>query len=133
MRLFNVGGPLQNVEVLKIDYCELRSEELSDEEEWEVSEGVEFCSLRYLELSHLTLMIWKADDYSHFPRLRHLKIRFCSKLKEILTSIGETETLEMIEVDVDNPSLLAWAQEIQETQRSEYGNESLQIRIHPRY
>ncbi|KAG8369899.1 hypothetical protein BUALT_Bualt14G0061400 [Buddleja alternifolia] len=113
-------GSLPNLEVLKIRNCNFEGPD------WEPIEG-EFCSLKFLLLEKLKLVSWLADA-THFPRLRHLVIRSCIALEEIPCCIGDISTLEIIELDESNSSLLASARQIQEEQR-DYGNDGLQVRI----
>ncbi|KAG8369900.1 hypothetical protein BUALT_Bualt14G0061500 [Buddleja alternifolia] len=115
-------GSLPNLEVLKIRNCNLEGPE------WEPAEE-EFCSLQFLLLEKINVVCWRADE-THYPRLRHLVIRDCTALEEIPCGIGEIPTLEVIELDGSNPSLVASARKILDEQR-EYGNDDLQVCISP--
>ncbi|KAK4405535.1 hypothetical protein Sango_0560000 [Sesamum angolense] len=91
-------GSLPNLEVLKIQNCTFKDQEMQPtDQEWEPTE-VEFCSVQFLLLEKLELVHWRADE-THFPRLRHLVIRECSALEEIPSGIGDIPTLEIIELD----------------------------------
>lgn len=113
-------GSLPNLEVLKLrfDACE--------GEVWEPNEG-EFRELKFLELYWLDLVEWRADD-SHFPKLKCLKIRWCSELKEIPIEIGSILSLEMIKLTGVSPSVAASAELILDQLRS-FGNDILQVSI----
>ena len=52
--------------------------------------------------------------------------RSCQKLREILEGIGEIPTLELVEVDHRNISLVKSAKQINEDQES-YGNYGLHV------
>ncbi|KAL0376419.1 UNVERIFIED_CONTAM: putative late blight resistance proteinR1A-10 [Sesamum calycinum] len=107
--------------------CDFKTQEMQpSDQEWEPTEG-EFSSLQFLLLENLDLVHWKADE-THFPRLRHLVIRDCSALEEIPRGIGDIPTLEIIELDECNTSIVASAKQIQEDQR-QYGNDGLEVRI----
>ncbi|XP_073295284.1 putative late blight resistance protein homolog R1A-3 [Primulina huaijiensis] len=113
-------GSLPNLEVLKLhhDACEGQV--------WEPNEG-EFSELKFLKLSWLGLLHWKADD-SHFPKLKCLMIRWCFNLKEIPIEIGNISTLELIELDDASFPAMASAKLILDEQRS-MGNDVLQVRM----
>ncbi|KAL0342839.1 UNVERIFIED_CONTAM: putative late blight resistance proteinR1A-10 [Sesamum calycinum] len=70
---------------------------------------------------------WRANE-THFPRLQYLSIRYCVKLEEIPSSIGEISTLRMIELLDCPPSVVNSAKQLQEEQES-MGNEDLKVRI----
>ncbi|KAL0348643.1 UNVERIFIED_CONTAM: putative late blight resistance proteinR1B-12 [Sesamum angustifolium] len=80
-----------------------------------------------LLLEKLELVHWRADE-THFPRLRHQVIRECSALEEIPSGIGDIPTLEIIELDKCNLSVVASAKQIQEEQH-EYGNYGFEVLI----
>ncbi|KAK4427713.1 putative disease resistance protein [Sesamum alatum] len=116
----NEIGKLPNLQTLKLRRCFFRSGK------WEVEDG-EFCRLQFLLMEDLSLVNWAADD-THFPRLEHLVIRLCDRLKEIPLAIGDIPTLKVIEVYKCSPSVAASARGIQEAQL-DIGNEDLQVRI----
>ncbi|KAK4394650.1 hypothetical protein Sango_1619300 [Sesamum angolense] len=113
-------GALPNLEVLKLQYDACRGTE------WEPLEG-EFCQLKYLRLCSYDLVHWRANE-THFPRLQYLSIRYCVKLEEIPSSIGEISTLRMIELLDCPPSVVNSAKQLQEEQEG-MGNEDLKVRI----
>ncbi|KAL8507782.1 hypothetical protein ACS0TY_018355 [Phlomoides rotata] len=93
---------------------------------WETTEGG-FPELRFLLIGYLPLRHWITES-SHFPRLECLVIDKCFVLLEIPESIGEIPTLELIEVDDRNKSLVRSAKQIQDEQQS-CGNDAFQVRI----
>ncbi|KAL8505199.1 hypothetical protein ACS0TY_016426 [Phlomoides rotata] len=114
-------GSLPNLEVLKL------KRHACDGIEWETTEG-EFCQLKLLVIENTDLHHWITESYSHFPRLERLSLYKCDNLREIPYEIGEIPTLELIEVDSRNSSLVESAKFIQEEQRS-IGNDLLQVRL----
>ncbi|KAL1546803.1 putative late blight resistance protein R1B-16 isoform X1 [Salvia divinorum] len=119
---------LHNLQVLKISRCKFESEEETHEEEWEAADGDEFCSLQFLYLDGLDIVRWIADE-TNFPRLRHLCLRSCYRLEEIPSGIGEIPTLQLIELHNCTTTLVESARQIEEVQRSDYGNYDLKLRI----
>ncbi|XP_057771685.1 putative late blight resistance protein homolog R1A-10 [Salvia miltiorrhiza] len=124
---------LPNLEVLKIEGCNFKSNETEEEEEaneeWEIAEGDEFSSLHFLQLQECySLVRWRANE-TNFPRLQHLIIGGCRELEEIPAGIGEIPTLQLIEMVFCSDSAEASAKQIQEEQQSEYDNYQLQVRI----
>ncbi|KAL1552057.1 hypothetical protein AAHA92_12903 [Salvia divinorum] len=93
---------------------------------WETADG-EFPELRYLLIEGSCLQHWITES-SHFPRLKWLMLRFCQDLREIPEAIGNIPTLELIEVDFRNESLVKSAKQIYEDQQS-YGNYDLHVRV----
>ncbi|KAL8557688.1 hypothetical protein ACS0TY_004961 [Phlomoides rotata] len=114
----DIVGSLPNLEVLKLrDYA-------CKGEEWETKEG-QFPSLRYLLIDRSDLQFWTTES-SHFPRLECL-VLYCCSLRVIPESFGEILTLQLVEVDQANKSLLESAKMIQEEQQS-WGNDDIQVR-----
>ncbi|KAL1552055.1 hypothetical protein AAHA92_12901 [Salvia divinorum] len=98
-------------------------------ETWETVDGG-FPNLKYLLIEISELQQWITES-SHFPRLKCLVLRSCRKLREIPESIREILTLEKIEVDYRNKSLVKLAKQINEDQES-YGNYGLHVCVtHP--
>ncbi|KAM7497603.1 hypothetical protein LguiA_022017 [Lonicera macranthoides] len=83
-------GMLPNLEVLKLKLhaCVGRL--------WETSDNG-FLRLKFLKFQDLDIVQWITSS-NHFPRLEHLVLHGCQKLKEIPSSLGDIPTLEMIEV-----------------------------------
>ncbi|KAL3833937.1 hypothetical protein ACJIZ3_008673 [Penstemon smallii] len=92
---------------------------------WETNEE-NFPELKVLLIETTNLQIWETES-SHFPVLETLLLYGCEKLREIPDVIGEIDTLQLIEVDGTNKSLLESANRIREEQES-YGNFGLQVR-----
>ncbi|XP_042039765.1 putative late blight resistance protein homolog R1B-17 isoform X2 [Salvia splendens] len=114
----SIIGSLPNLQVFK-----LRNQPFG--KTWETTDG-EFPQLRYLLIEKSGLQHWITES-SHFPRLKHLVLRFCESLREVPQGIGEIPTLELIEVDSSIKSLLKSAKQIAEDQQS-YGNYDLHVR-----
>ncbi|KAH6785779.1 hypothetical protein C2S51_038234 [Perilla frutescens var. frutescens] len=117
---FKIVGSLPSLEVLKLrdDACV--------GEIWETTDGG-FCRLELLLIDQSHFKYWMAES-THFPRLKFLLLRHCWDLKEIPTDIGDIPTLELIEVDDCNRSLLGSVKEIQYYLDDIYGNNSVQVR-----
>ncbi|KAL8544524.1 hypothetical protein ACS0TY_004916 [Phlomoides rotata] len=92
----NVGS-LPSLEVLKLrDYA-------CKGEEWETSDD-EFVCLKYLLIDRSDLQSWITDS-SHFPRLERL-VLYCCLLTEIPDGVGDIPTLQLVEIDQANKSLV---------------------------
>ncbi|XP_027178089.1 putative late blight resistance protein homolog R1A-3 [Coffea eugenioides] len=113
-------GKLPNLEVLKLlDRCFAG-------EEWVMKQG-EFPKLRVLKLSRLKFRNWTAFS-DNFSRLEKLALHRCQKLEKVPSCLGECETLEMIEVEECNESVVDSVKQIQQEQK-DMGNEVLKIEI----
>ncbi|XP_073127672.1 putative late blight resistance protein homolog R1A-3 [Henckelia pumila] len=111
-------GSLPNLEVLKlVDHACIGTEWKPNEEE--------FCKLKTLVLERLKLKHWEADS-CHFPSLQRLIIRRCGELVEIPSGMGESPTLDMIELSGCQASVFDSAMKIREKQHS-YGNYGFQV------
>ncbi|KAK4427372.1 putative late blight resistance proteinR1A-10 [Sesamum alatum] len=98
--------------------------------EWKTVEG-QFCCLRlkFLEITNINdLEYWTAESI-HFPCLNHLHLIRLRKLKQIPSSFGEIQTLELIELDVCNDSAVISAKEIAE-QQEEFGNQDFRVEVY---
>ncbi|KAH6825451.1 hypothetical protein C2S53_005938 [Perilla frutescens var. hirtella] len=116
----SIAGSLPNLQVLKLkNYA-------CDGECWETTEG-EFEELECLLIDESNLREWLTDS-SHFPKLKCLMLHRCSSLSEIPDDIGNIPTLELIEVDGRNQSLVESAKSIQNDQQTNYENYSIQVR-----
>ncbi|XP_027177731.1 putative late blight resistance protein homolog R1A-3 [Coffea eugenioides] len=111
-------GKLPNLEVLKLHYRSFEGET------WEMQEG-EFSKLRFLKLSNLNLRSWTANSDS-FPHLEKLVLFQCRQLEEVPSCLGESSTIEMIEVQFGRKSLVSSVEKIQQEQK-DAGNEDLKI------
>ncbi|XP_051136421.1 late blight resistance protein R1-A-like isoform X2 [Andrographis paniculata] len=94
---------------------------------WTTNEG-EFSQLKVLVIERSDLREWVVDEPSHFRRLESLYLSFCTALEKIPTSIGDINTLGLIEVQSCKPSAVESANSIREEQRG-YGNYQLLVRI----
>ncbi|XP_027178062.1 putative late blight resistance protein homolog R1B-12 [Coffea eugenioides] len=109
-------GNLPNLEVLKL----LRRS--FEGEIWEM-EVEKFPNVRFLKLASLNIVKWTAsseyeyEDQDYFPRLQKLVLESCDALQEIPSCLGNSSTLEIIEVS-KCPSCTSSLEEIQEEQRS---------------
>nr|GMD15064.1 disease resistance protein RPP13-like isoform X6 [Ipomoea batatas] len=82
---------------------------------WELPEDDKFCELIVLEIGETDLEDWKATGH-HFPKLEHISLSSCKKLKEIPSGLAEISRLKSIQLRGCCPSVLASAQEIKEEQ-----------------
>ncbi|KAL8487201.1 hypothetical protein ACS0TY_023756 [Phlomoides rotata] len=114
-----IVASLPNLEVLKLRDFACKGST------WETNED-EFPQLKYLLIDKSDLQHWITES-SHFPTLKSLLLRRCWCLTAIPDDIGEIPTLELIEVDNGNKSLVESAKRILEEQQS-WGNEGLQVR-----
>lgn len=117
---FKIVGSLPNLEVLKLrdDAC------IGDT--WETRDG-EFCKLEFLLIDNSHFKDW-ITEHNHFPRLKLLMLHHCWCLVEIPESIGDISTLEQIEVDDCNDSLLKSAETMEVYLEEIYGISSVQLR-----
>ncbi|XP_057802574.1 putative late blight resistance protein homolog R1B-16 [Salvia miltiorrhiza] len=116
----SIVGSLPNLQVLKLrNYA-------CDGSIWKTSEG-EFEELEFLLIDECNLEEWLMDS-SHFPKLKSLVLQRCPSLAEIPDDFGYIPTLELIEVDGRNKSLVESAKRIQNEQETEYENYSIQVR-----
>lgn len=114
-----IVGSLPNLQVLKL------RDNACVGDTWETNEG-EFCQLKFLLIDGTDLQDWVAES-NHFPRLKCLVLRRCRYLSGIPDGIGEIPTLELLEVDDVNKSLVDMAKRIQADQQ-DWGNDALQVR-----
>lgn len=113
-------GMLPNLEVLKLEMYACWGPR------WETTDGG-FCRLKFLKFKHLSVERWIASG-SHFPRLEHLVLENCSRLKEIPSGLGDILTLQMIEVTLCTHFAEESAKKIKKEQKSN-GNDWLKILI----
>ena len=118
-------GKLPNLEVLKLEKKSFMGEK------WEMQEG-EFSKLRFLELSRLNLCNWTAYNSDNFSRLEKLVLYSCLRLEEVPLCLGESSTIEMIEVKTCGKSHVNSVKQIQQEQM-EMGNQDLKIVITHRH
>ncbi|KAJ9552090.1 hypothetical protein OSB04_016135 [Centaurea solstitialis] len=111
---------LPNLEVLKL------KENAFDGAQWNAGEQ-QFQQLKFLKLVNLNIQHWEVHS-SSFPRLRRLTLLCCNNLEEIPLEIGEIITLELIETDSGNNSLVKSVKKIKKEQDEE-GNTELKITV----
>lgn len=116
----SIIASLPNLQVLKLLHhaCDGSTWETADEE---------FPELKYLLIHASDPRQWITQS-SHFPRLECLVLRFCWYLMEIPQDIGDIPTLELIQIERCNKSLVRSAKQIKEDQQSN-GNDALQVRF----
>ncbi|KAG6402603.1 hypothetical protein SASPL_134800 [Salvia splendens] len=112
-------GLLPNLQVLK-----LRKHACTGDT-WETSEGG-FSQLTYLLIDESNLENWLTQT-SHFPKLRSLLLRCCLRLLEVPNDIGQVPSLELIELDGQNNSLLRSANMIQKDRHNGKEQRSKQV------
>ncbi|XP_057802855.1 putative late blight resistance protein homolog R1A-3 [Salvia miltiorrhiza] len=101
-----VFGRLPSLQVLKLKNYACSGEL------WKTIEGG-FVDLRLLHIDESNLQNWTTES-SHFPRPQRLMLHRCLYLSKIPVDIGKIPTLELIEIDDHNRSLLYSATEIKE-------------------
>nr|GMD19543.1 putative late blight resistance protein homolog R1B-16 isoform X1 [Ipomoea batatas] len=106
---------LQRLEVLKLNYDSYVGKQ------WELLEDDKFCQLIVLEINSTHLKDWKATG-DNFPKLEHLYLFSCTKLKEIPNGFAEISKLKSIQLVDCRPSVVASAEEIKEEQLNYLNN-----------
>ncbi|XP_051115978.1 putative late blight resistance protein homolog R1B-17 [Andrographis paniculata] len=116
----SIIGSLPNLEVLKLEVNSFEGNE------WNPVEG-EFLRLKFLMINGCDeLKQWNAD-YTHFPRLEQLVLRFVC-LDEIPLEIGEIASLRLIQLEGCSESSVFSAKNLLDEQES-LGNYSLRINV----
>ncbi|KAI3736406.1 hypothetical protein L6452_15945 [Arctium lappa] len=111
---------LPNLEVLKLlNYA-------FEGPSWDTREG-QFRQLKFLKLQNLDIQQWDAYS-SNFPCLKRLVLLECYYLKGIPDEVGDIPTLEMIDIDKRNHSLVESANKIREEQHT-MGNYELKVNV----
>nr|Q6L439.2 PUTATIVE PSEUDOGENE: RecName: Full=Putative late blight resistance protein homolog R1A-4 [Solanum demissum]AAT39943.2 Late blight resistance protein, putative [Solanum demissum]ABO92984.1 putative disease resistance protein [Solanum tuberosum] len=118
--LSKTADHLKNLEVLKLYYVEF-----GDHREWKVSNGM-FPQLKILKLEDVSLMKWIVADDA-FPNLEQLVLRGCQDLMEIPSCFMDILSLQYIEVEDCNESVVKSAMNIQETQVEDYQNTNFKL------
>lgn len=98
-------------------------------EKWKTGEE-EFQELRFLKLDGLNLQQWTAMG-EHFPRLQHLVLHNCDKLKKIPTELGDFPNLLTIKVHNCSYKLSLYVVRVEQEQHDN-GNEELTVIISDR-
>ncbi|XP_031100587.1 putative late blight resistance protein homolog R1A-10 isoform X1 [Ipomoea triloba] len=104
----NVLCKLPRLEVLKLSGACVGKQ-------WELPEDDKFCQLIVLKIGSTDLKDWEATG-DHFPKLEHLSLFSCKKLKEIPSGFAEISKLKSIQLADCRPSVVASAEEIKEEQ-----------------
>ncbi|XP_027172461.1 putative late blight resistance protein homolog R1B-14 [Coffea eugenioides] len=112
---------LPNLQVLKLVGAERGGTEI-----WNMEEG-EFPKLKFLKLVSLRIVRWTGSG-DHLPCLQKLVVEGCGKLEQLPSCLGDTLTLEKIEVRRCRPFVRSLVCEIEEEQMS-WGNDNLKIHI----
>ncbi|KAJ9551564.1 hypothetical protein OSB04_015609 [Centaurea solstitialis] len=99
---------LPNLEVLKLKTMAFKGTK------WDACEQ-QFPQLKLLILQSLNIKHWEASSTS-FPCLKQLSLSGCYNLEEIPLEIGEIATLELIEIDSSNNSVVESVKRIQQEQ-----------------
>nr|GLL41615.1 disease resistance protein RPP13-like isoform X1 [Ipomoea trifida] len=115
----NILSKLPRLEVLKL----LRKSCVG--KEWEIQEEVIFCQLIALLISECDLKHWKAISHN-FPKLEHLYLVYCRKLREIPIDFAEISTLKSIQLWRCLPSAAKSVKKIEDEQ-CDYGNYNMVV------
>nr|AAV31175.1 Putative disease resistance protein, identical [Solanum tuberosum] len=95
---------------------------------WKATDQIGFQKLRFLLLENLMLDKWTITTVSHdhFPSLERVLITDCIYLKEIPQGFADSKKLELIELHRCDPSLVAFAEKIQE-KHEDLGRNKLKV------
>nr|XP_043612852.1 putative late blight resistance protein homolog R1B-16 [Erigeron canadensis] len=111
---------LPNLEVLKLlNYA-------FEGPSWDTGEG-QFRQLKFLKLQNLDIHQWEAYS-NNFPCLKRLALLECYYLTGIPEGVGGIPTLEMIDIDKRNHSVVKSANKILEKQHA-LGNYELKVNV----
>ncbi|XP_022845056.1 putative late blight resistance protein homolog R1A-10 [Olea europaea var. sylvestris] len=109
-------GMLDSLEILKLrDYA-------FDGERWQAEDGG-FRVLKVLQMGRTNLVTWVASA-RHFPRLKSLYLRHCSKLGEVPVGLADVSSLQIIDLHRTNKSAAASAMEIQKLKKAMQGQQT---------
>ncbi|KAH0692744.1 hypothetical protein KY285_019841 [Solanum tuberosum] len=97
-------------------------------DEWKATDQIRFPKLRFLLLDNLLLEKWETTtgSHDHFPSLERIIIIDCHFLEEIPQGFADSKTLELIELHKCEPSLVAFAEKIQE-KHEDLGRNKLKV------
>nr|ABI34369.1 Late blight resistance protein, putative [Solanum demissum] len=118
--LSETADHLKNLEVLILSFVIF-----GDHREWKVSNG-KFPQLKILKLEYLFLMKWIVADDA-FPNLEQLVLRGCLDLMVIPSCFMDILSLQYIEVENCNESIVKSAMNIQETQVEDNQNTNFKL------
>uniref|UniRef100_M1BQW9 Disease resistance protein n=1 Tax=Solanum tuberosum TaxID=4113 RepID=M1BQW9_SOLTU len=118
----SIISKLPELEVLKLKYDALVGDE------WKATDQIGLPKLRFLLLANLNLEKWRttAGSHDHFPGLECVIITNCKFLKEIPQGFADSKKLELIELHKCDPSLVAFAEKIQE-KHEDLGRNKLKV------
>nr|XP_018626996.1 putative late blight resistance protein homolog R1A-3 [Nicotiana tomentosiformis] len=114
-------GQLPNLEVLRLKCFAFQGRN------WNLNEGG-FKKLKLLQINRKNLVLWEASSES-LPRLEFLILKYCYKLEDIPTEIGDIPTIKLIELHNCSQAAATSAEEMGEEQQS-LGNEVLVVRAY---
>ncbi|XP_049392108.1 putative late blight resistance protein homolog R1B-8 [Solanum stenotomum] len=111
----------------ELEVLQLKREAFLDNE-WKATDQIVFQKLRFLLLAGLRLVKWTttAGSHDHFPSLERIIITDCHFLEEIPQIFADSKTLELIELHKCDPSLVAFAEKIQE-KHEDWGRNKLKV------
>ncbi|KAL3507362.1 hypothetical protein ACH5RR_032744 [Cinchona calisaya] len=119
-------GKLKYLEVLKLKDNAFKGIH------WQTEDGG-FPSLKVLYIGATDLKVWKAEGASCFPKLRCLILKHCNKLEAIPAVFQEINSLEMINLECTNDSVVSSARRIVllqlEMLRQQRDNETSSIKL----
>ncbi|KAI8026675.1 hypothetical protein LOK49_LG02G02913 [Camellia lanceoleosa] len=115
-----LGMMLTNLEFLKLD------NDAAWGQQWATTDGG-FPRLKFLKLKELFVKRWITCS-GHFPSLQLLSLEWCPHLKEIPSSLGDILTLQMIEVNCCQFTVVESVRKIKEEHESN-GNNWLKVLI----
>ncbi|KAH0759797.1 hypothetical protein KY290_023290 [Solanum tuberosum] len=118
----SIISKLPELEVLQLKRSAFRGYE------WKATDLIGFQKLRFLLLAKLNLVKWTTTAFSHdhFPSLECVIVTNCKFLKEIPQGFVHSKKLELIELHKCNPSLVAFAEKIQE-KHEDLGRNKLKV------
>ncbi|XP_009624787.1 putative late blight resistance protein homolog R1A-3 [Nicotiana tabacum] len=123
----SILGQLEHLEVLKLIENGFMGEC------WESVGG--FCSLLVLWIERTDLVSWKASA-DHFPRLKHLVLICCDKLKEIPIGLADIRSFQVMELQNSTKTAAISARDIRakkdkQTQKGTNNNNGFKLSIFP--
>ncbi|XP_052206156.1 putative late blight resistance protein homolog R1A-10 [Diospyros lotus] len=114
-------GMLPKLEVLKLKNNAFRGKC------WQTQDGG-FRRLRFLQIGKTDLVNWEASSH-HFPRLQRLILKYCEKLQEVPSGLGDVSSLHVLELHHASRTAVASAKEIQK-QKHEL-HQGLKLLVYP--
>ncbi|CAA0832777.1 Unknown protein [Striga hermonthica] len=97
---------------------------------WErLDSDARFEKLKFVLLEDLDVEEWRVNQGS-FPKLEHVVIRHCYKLREVENELSEIPQLGVLEVQDCSPDIEAWAARVRDERLHRLGVDRLQLVIH---